>query len=58
MAALTEERRDDILLELLAGQRRLEFYVKVLAGKLLAPAEIAEIEAAANSQIRETVLTR
>ena len=62
MAVLTEEERDNILVALQAGQARLEngqarleIYVKAIAGKLLAPTEISEIEAKVNAEDREKV---
>ena len=66
---LTDEERDNILLELRAGQKkhdkvllelqtgvkRLEVYVHAIAGRLLAPTEIAEIEEEARSIEQERV---
>ena len=48
---MTDGERDTLLLEmrdsvrrLESGQKRLELYIRSMAGKLLAPAEIAELE--------------
>ena len=60
---MTDEERDSILLELQAGvqrlevgQKRLEVYVRAIAGRLLAPAEIEEIEAEVGSVNQEGVV--
>ena len=40
-----QDKHDALLQRLVAGQDELRVYVKAMARKLLAPAEIAEIEA-------------
>ena len=48
---MTTEERDQLLLEIRAGQQRLEtrlgsmeVYMKAMAGKLLSPVEIKQVE--------------
>ena len=50
-----QEKHDNILLELQAGVKRLEVYAHAIAGRLLAPAEITEIEEEARSIQQERV---
>ena len=41
---MTDQERDNILLEILTRLGGVETYVRAMAGKLLSPIEIAEVE--------------